>query len=116
MDRFHQAKVQELKEVEVWGSGNSMREFLHVDDLANAAVHVLRLDRESYESVVDTRCSHLNVGTGTDVSIRELAEHVRKTVGLEADLVFDSTKPDGAPRKLLFALPCKVCQSFSFHE
>ena len=80
MDRFHQAKVQELKEVEVWGSGNSMREFLHVDDLANAAVHVLRLDRESYESVVDTRCSHLNVGTGTDVSIRELAEHVHCSI------------------------------------
>ncbi len=101
MDRFHQAKVQELKEVEVWGSGNSMREFLHVDDLAKAAVHVLSLEREKYESVTESRCSHLNVGTGVDVSIRELATQVRKTVGLEAELSFDSSKPDGTPRKLL---------------
>ena len=101
MSRFHQAKLQGSNNIKVWGSGNPLREFLHVDDLAQAALHILSLDRDTYEGVTDARCSHLNVGSGVDVSILELAQRIRTTVGLEAELIFDSSKPDGPPQKLL---------------
>ncbi len=101
MDRFHQAKLDGANEVEVWGTGNAKREFLHVDDLAEAALHALAVDEKTYASATDPRCSHFNVGTGVDVTIRELAEQIRTVVGLGAELVFDTSKPDGTPRKLL---------------
>jgi GDP-L-fucose synthase len=101
MDRFHRAKVRGYKEVSVWGSGNAKREFLHVDDLAKASVHILQLAQADYAKATDPRCSHFNVGTGKDVSIRELAETIRRVVGLDANLEFDDSKPDGTPRKLL---------------
>lgn len=101
VDRFHQAKESRQKAVTVWGSGRPRREFLNVDDLADAALHVLGIDRATFEAAVDPRCSHVNVGTGTDVSIAELAAMVRDTVGLQAELEFDPSMPDGTPRKLL---------------
>jgi GDP-L-fucose synthase len=92
MRKFHDAKVEGRAEVEIWGSGSPKREFLHVDDLADACLFMM----EHYDDE-----SHLNIGTGVDVSIRELAETVRTIVHPEATLVFDPTKPDGTPRKLL---------------
>ncbi|MEZ5558737.1 MAG: GDP-L-fucose synthase [Pseudomonadales bacterium] len=103
IDRFHRAKLSGTKQIEVWGSGRPRREFLHVDDLASAAVHILQLAKADYDAAVDPRCSHLNVGTGTDVTIAQLAELVRGAVGLEAELMFDPSKPDGTPRKLLIS-------------
>ncbi|MGE0000146.1 MAG: GDP-L-fucose synthase family protein [Ilumatobacteraceae bacterium] len=90
--KFHDAKVDGRREVEIWGTGSPMREFLHVDDLADACLHLM----EHYSDA-----SHINVGTGVDLSIRELAEKVRDLVHPDAELVFDTTKPDGTPRKVL---------------
>ncbi len=101
MRRFHEAKAAKDKEVVVWGSGNPRREFLHVDDMVAATVHVMNLSKEQYQSETDTRLSHLNVGTGIDCSIRELATLMSEVVGFDGDVVFDKTKPDGAPKKLL---------------
>ncbi|XP_038889124.1 putative GDP-L-fucose synthase 2 [Benincasa hispida] len=92
MRRFHEAKVNGAKEVVVWGSGSPLREFLHVDDLADAVVFLM----EEYSDL-----GHLNVGSGKEVSIKELAELVKEVVGFEGDLVWDKSKPDGTPRKLM---------------
>jgi GDP-L-fucose synthase len=99
--KFHDAKVSNSTEVEVWGTGKAMREFLHVDDMAAASIHVMALPKDDYEQVTEPMMSHINVGTGVDVTIRELAETVGKVVGFEGDLMFDATKPDGTPRKLM---------------
>ena len=99
--RFHEAKLTGAEQVTVWGSGRPYREFLHVDDLASAVLHTLTLPRDTFWQGVDSRCSHVNVGTGSDLTIRDLAELMRSVVGLEADLVFDPSLPDGTPRKLL---------------
>lgn len=101
MRRFHEAKEAGATEVEIWGTGNAMREFLHVDDLAVACLHVLNLDKASLSEATSPMCSHINVGTGVDVTIRELAETIRRVIGFPGDLVFDDTRPDGTPRKLL---------------
>lgn len=99
--KFHDAKLSNAESVEVWGTGKAMREFLHVDDMAAACVHVMNLPQEQYQSVTEPMLSHINVGTGVDVTIRELAETVGKVVGFEGRLDFDATKPDGTPRKLM---------------
>ena len=99
--RFHEAKLDNLDEVVVWGSGTPRREFLHVDDMAAASLFVHNLDRAAYEKNTQTMLSHINVGTGTEVTIRELAETVREIVGFVGALVFDQSKPDGTPRKLM---------------
>ena len=99
--RFHEAKAEGRAEVVVWGSGRPMREFLHVDDMAAASVFVMDLPRAAYAAETRPMLSHVNVGTGTDVTIRELAETVAAVVGYEGRLTFDATKPDGAPRKLM---------------
>ena len=99
--RFHEAKSNNDESVTVWGTGKAMREFLHVDDMAAASVHLLELGRETYESVTKPMLSHVNVGTGEDVTIRELAETVKLVVGFSGDLLFDVSKPDGTPRKLM---------------
>ena len=99
--RFHEAKINKLPEVMVWGSGKPKREFLHVDDMAAASVYVMELDKTTYDKNTEPMLSHINVGYGEDVSIRETAELVAKTVGYEGKLVFDASKPDGAPRKLM---------------
>jgi GDP-L-fucose synthase len=101
MRRFHEAKLAGAPEVVVWGSGNPMREFLHVDDMAAASIHVMELDEEIYREHTQPMLSHINVGTGVDCTIRELAETMAKVVGYQGDIVFDSSQPDGAPRKLL---------------
>lgn len=89
------------KEVVVWGSGNVMREFLYVDDMAAASLFVLELDEATYQTNAQPMLSHINVGTGVDVTIRELAETMKRVVGYLGMLVFDTTKPDGTPRKLI---------------
>ncbi len=99
--RFHEAKENGEKEVTVWGSGKPMREFLYVDDMASASIHVMELDNNTYQQCTDPMLSHINVGTGIDCTIRELAETVAKVTGFTGNVVFDTSKPDGTPRKLL---------------
>ena len=99
--RFHEAKVNKLNEVVVWGSGTPMREFLYVDDMAKASLYVLTLDQDKYLENTEPMCSHINVGTGIDVTIRELAENIMDVVGFVGKLVFDKSKPDGTVRKLM---------------
>jgi GDP-L-fucose synthase len=99
--RFHEAKQQGAAEVVIWGTGTPMREFLFVDDMAAASVHVMELDRADYQANTQPRLSHINVGTGVDVTIGQLAELVGKVVGYTGRIVFDASKPDGTPRKLL---------------
>ena len=99
--RFHEAVQSGAEEVVVWGTGTPMREFLHVDDMAEASLFVLDLDRETYAANTGPMLSHINVGTGTDVTIRELAETIAEVTGFRGRLVFDTTKPDGTPRKLM---------------
>jgi GDP-L-fucose synthase len=102
LQRFHQAVIDESDDVVVWGSGTPMREFLHVEDMAQACVHVMNLSTHQFtQHITDPMCSHINVGTGKDVTIKELAEIMAKTVGFKGQLVFDKTKPDGTPRKVL---------------
>ncbi len=101
MRRFHEAKLNNDAVVTVWGSGQPMREFLHVDDMANACLHVMNLTSEAYQEHTQPRLSHINVGTGTDVTIRELAETMARVVGFQGRIEFDASKPDGTPRKLL---------------
>ena len=99
--RFHEAKLASAPEVVVWGSGTPMREFLYVDDMAAASVHVMELADEIYQANTQPMLSHINVGTGVDCTIRELAETVARVVGFTGNVTFDATKPDGTPRKLL---------------
>jgi len=99
--RFHQAIKENAKEVVIWGSGKPMREFLYVDDMAAASVFVMNLDKAVYEKNTEPMLSHINVGTGVDCTIRELAETVKRITGFKGDLVFDASKPDGTKRKLM---------------
>jgi len=99
--RFHEAKERGGEKVVIWGTGKPRREFLYVDDMAEASVHVLELDRETYAASTQPRLSHINVGTGEDVSIRELADLVARTVGFKGRIENDTSKPDGTPRKLM---------------
>ena len=99
--RFHEAVAQDVEEVVIWGSGTPMREFLHVDDMASASVYVMELDEDRYRAHTQSMLSHINVGTGEDCSIRELAQAVARVTGFNGRLVFDSSKPDGSPRKLM---------------
>jgi GDP-L-fucose synthase len=101
MRRFHEAKVNNDTEVAVWGTGEAMREFLYVDDMAVASLFVLELNENTYHSNTQSMLSHINVGTGKDVTIREMAEAMKQVVGYTGRLTFDATKPDGAPRKLI---------------
>ncbi len=101
MRRLHEAARAQLAEVVIWGSGTPKREFLHVDDMAHACVHVLELPLAQYQTHTSPRLSHLNVGTGTDCSIRELAESLARITGFTGKLAFDTGKPDGPPRKLV---------------
>lgn len=99
--RFHEAVRGGLDEVAVWGTGTPRREFLHVDDMAEASLFVMNLDQATYEANTQPMLSHINVGSGTDVSIRELAEMVAEVTGFRGRLVQDTSKPDGTPRKLM---------------
>lgn len=99
--RFHEAKLNNDKEVIAWGSGKSMREFLYVDDMAQASIHVMELAKETYDANTEPMLSHINVGTGIDCTIKELVTTVASVVGFKGDIKFDTSKPDGAPRKLM---------------
>ena len=99
--RFHQAVLSDAQEVVLWGSGTPRREFLHVDDMAAAALFILDLPKESYQRETQDMLSHINVGSGTDISIHDLAQAVAQITGFTGKLSFDTSKPDGAPRKLM---------------
>ena len=99
--RFHEATERGDGEVVIWGSGTPMREFLHVDDMAAACVHVMELDSETYQANTQPMLSHLNVGTGMDCTIRELAQTIARVTGFKGRLSFDASRPDGTPRKLM---------------
>jgi GDP-L-fucose synthase len=101
MLRFHEAKINGDKEVVVWGSGEPKREFLHVDDMAAASIFVMGLSEDAYHSQTTSMQSQINVGSGHDVSIAELASMIAKVVGYDGTIAFDTSKPDGSPRKLM---------------
>jgi GDP-L-fucose synthase len=99
--KFHEARECGLESVEVWGTGRAKREFLHVDDMAAACLYVLGLSPEDYAAQTQPMLSHINIGTGEDIAIADLARLVAEVTGFGGEIIFDTTKPDGAPRKLL---------------
>ena len=99
--RFHEAKVSKAKEAVIWGSGKPYREFLYVDDMAKASVFVMGLAKDQYDQVASPMQGYLNVGFGSDVTISELASLIAKVINYQGKIVFNSSKPDGSPRKLL---------------
>ena len=101
MRRFHQAKLDQDPQVVVWGTGKPMREFLHVDDMAAASIFVMNLPVETFQKHTDPMLSHINVGTGRDCTIAELAHTMAEVTEYTGEVVFDSSKPDGTPRKLM---------------
>jgi GDP-L-fucose synthase len=99
--RFHEAKANNARAVTIWGTGTPKREFLYVDDMAAASVHVMKLPKTTYDQHTQPMLSHINVGCGLDITIKHLAELVGKTIGYQGEIVFDPSKPDGTPRKLM---------------
>ena len=99
--RFHEAKTNNLPYVNVWGSGTPKREFLYVDDMASASIHVMNLDKATYDKHTSEMCSHINVGSGKELTIKEVSESIKKIVGYEGQINFDLSKPDGSPRKFI---------------
>jgi len=99
--RFHEALLSRAPSVTVWGTGTPLREFLHVDDMAAACLHVMALDKPAYDAVTQPMQNHINVGYGSDISIAELAHLVARVVGYDGQILFDASKPDGTPRKLM---------------
>jgi GDP-L-fucose synthase len=99
--RFHSAVQDNKNEVMVWGSGTPMREFLHVDDMAAASIHVMNLDSKTYSLHTEQMMSHINVGTGVDCTIKELAETIAEITGFKGKIIFNDSMPDGTPRKLM---------------
>jgi GDP-L-fucose synthase len=99
--KFHEAKVENKPLVEVWGSGNPMREFLHVDDMADASIHIMNIDKKILEREIDSMLSHINIGAGTDITILDVAETIKEVVGFYGKIDFNTKMPDGTKRKLL---------------
>lgn len=99
--RFHEAKTANAPSVTIWGSGTPRREFLYVDDMAGASVHIMNLDKAIYDAHTQPMLSHINVGIGEDITIKELAETIAEVTGYTGNIEFDPTKPDGTPRKLM---------------
>jgi GDP-L-fucose synthase len=99
--RFHEAKVNNLSKVIIWGTGTPKREFLYVDDMAKASIHLMNLDKKTYSEQVASMCSHINVGSGQDLTIKDLAETIKEVVGFKGAIHFNTTKPDGPLRKFL---------------
>jgi GDP-L-fucose synthase len=99
--RFHEARLNNADSVTIWGTGSALREFLHVDDMARASIHVMNLPLEEYQQITDPRLTHINVGSGVDCSIRELVTTVSEVTGFQGNIEWDASKPDGAPRKLM---------------
>lgn len=101
INRFHKAKINNENNVKIWGSGNVKREFLYVDDLASACIKIMNLTRDDYRSITGKKCTFINVGSSSEVTIKELAETISEVVGYKGNLIFDTNMPDGTPRKLL---------------
>jgi len=101
IQKFHKAKVNNNSSVEVWGSGKPMREFLHVDDMADASVFIMSLDKNELKKEVTPMLSHINIGTGIDISIKNVAKIIREVVRFDGEIVFNTEMPDGTKRKLL---------------
>lgn len=101
ISRFHEAIVKNAQRVAIWGTGTPKREFLFVDDMAAACVYIMNLDKLIYEQNTHPMLSHINVGSGEDITIRQVAEVISKVVGYQGEITFDASKPDGAPRKLM---------------
>jgi len=99
--RFHEAKVKNLSKVVIWGTGKPRREFLYVDDMARASIQIMNIDKKTYNENISPMSSHINIGSGSDLTIKELAEIIKEVVGYQGEINFDQTKPDGVPRKLL---------------
>jgi len=99
--RFHEAKIKQASVVVIWGTGTPKREFLYVDDLASACVRVMNLDPGAYSQMTEAMCSHINVGSGQELTIKQLAESIKRVVGFEGDVDCDPSRPDGSPRKLI---------------
>ena len=99
--RFHEAKIKNLKRVVIWGTGTPKREFLYVDDMAKASIHLMNIDKKTYDEHTSFMCSHINVGSSKDLTIKELAETIKEVVDFKGEIYFDHAKPDGNPRKLL---------------
>ncbi len=99
--RFHEAKVRKSPFVTIWGTGIPKREFLYVDDMAAACVHIMNLDKAIFDQHTQPMLSHINVGCGEEISIGQVAELIRKTIGYQGEITFDTSKPDGTPRKLM---------------
>ena len=99
--RFHEAKVNNVPSVQIWGSGTPKREFLYVDDMAEACIHIMNLDKKIYDEHTEPMCSHINLGAGEDLTIKELAKTIKRVTGYTGTLDFDAGKPDGSPRKLI---------------
>ena len=99
--RFHEAKINNLPRVTIWGTGTPKREFLYVDDMARASIHLMNLDKKNYDEQTSSMCSHINVGSGIDLSIKKLAEIIKEVVDFKGKINYDLTKPDGSPRKFL---------------
>jgi GDP-L-fucose synthase len=99
--RFHEAKVNHVPNVAIWGTGTPRREFLYVDDMAAASVHIMNLPQATYRQHIQPMLSQINLGSGHDITIKELAETIAKVVNYSGDISFDPSKPDGTPRKLM---------------
>jgi GDP-L-fucose synthase len=101
INRFHIAKINNLPVVTIWGTGKPKREFMHVDDMARASIHIMNLSKQTFNKHISPTCSHVNIGSREELTIKDLAEKIKKTTGYQGKINFDPSKPDGAPRKLL---------------
>ena len=101
ISRFHEAKINNLSRVTIWGTGTPKREFLYVDDMARASIYLMNIDKKTYDKHTSPTCSHINVGSGMDLSVKELAENIKEVVGFKGEIYFDLTKPDGSLRKFI---------------
>tara|TARA_B100002051_G_C16720419_1_gene632064 strand:- start:1 stop:954 length:954 start_codon:yes stop_codon:yes gene_type:complete len=101
INRIHKAKIEGKETVEVWGSGEAKRDFLNVDDMASASIHIYFMERSAYTENIRPNCSHINIGSGKDITISEVANLIKKVLNYKGSLLFNTEKPDGAPRKLL---------------
>ncbi|MDA1284496.1 MAG: GDP-L-fucose synthase [Proteobacteria bacterium] len=99
--RFHESKINNIPNVTIWGTGTPKREFLYVDDMAKASIHLMNIDKKTYEKHTSSMCSHINVGSSEEITIKELAETIKDVVGFKGKIIFDPSKPDGALKKLL---------------
>jgi GDP-L-fucose synthase len=99
--KFHKAKINNLESVTIWGTGTPKREFLYVDDLAQASIHVMNLDKKIYDEQISSLSSYINVGSEQELTIKELAETIKEFVNFKGTIIFDTSKPDGSLRKLL---------------